>query len=212
MRCGTRPMNEQGWSSAVFRMLRVTTYLMAIVSTVSCGELDGSTDRPDVTIAPVAPMQFVFHNTSASPLYVDWSAGRAPVRILRDGTELAVDTGCAPLCHQTCGCMACAAPEHRVLKIDPGAHIQLEWTPVHHVFHSCQDSPACSCAEPWPVTAGTYAVHLAAAKAVKGGTPSLSDPGMLDGADPDWSAATCLASTDFVLEGGAKVAVAFNCN
>jgi len=169
-------------------------------------------DRPDVTIAPVAPMQFVFHNTSTSPLYIDWAAGRAPVRILRDGEELAVDTGCAPLCDQACGCMACAAPERRVLKIDPGSNVQLEWTPVHHIFRSCQESPACNCAEPWPVTAGTYAVRLAAATAVKGGTPSPSDPGMLDGADPDWSAPACVASAEFALEGGAKVTLPFNCN
>lgn len=186
--------------------------LLGTFSSVSCGELDGSMDRPDVTIAPVAPMQFVFHNTSTSPLYIDWAAGRAPVRILRDGEELAVDTGCAPLCDQACGCMACAAPEHRVLKIDPGSNVQLEWTPVHHIFRSCQESPACNCAEPWPVTAGTYAVRLAAATAVKGGTPSPGDPGMLDGADPDWSAPACVASAEFALEGGAKVTLPFNCN
>lgn len=179
--------------------------------TPGCGEKVPQGGRPDVAIVPVAPITFVFHNSTGSAVYVDWVGMRAPMRVLRDHKELRTHPGCDPLCASQCACLACPTPAHRVLRLDDGAELRMEWEATVYELHKCAADPACSCVEPWPATAGAYAVSLAGAAGVIGGVPDPVDSRILNEATLDSAAPGCQASADFELVGAAEVKVQFTC-
>jgi hypothetical protein len=177
----------------------------------ACGESGARAGRPDVVIGPVAPITFVFHNGTGSNVYVSWAAGRAPIHVLRDAKELTIDPACAPLCESACACLACPAPEQKVMRVEPGADLKVVWEATLFRFQKCDQAPGCTCAESWPATAGSYQVSLAASAGVIGGEPDTADPRILKNATIDQAAATCAAGTDFELVGASEFRMLFEC-
>jgi hypothetical protein len=182
-----------------------------LVAQLSCGDSGQMAGKPAVGIKPVDPITFVFHNATSAPVFVDWSSHKAPLQLLRDNAQMRIDPGCAPLCKDTCACLACPTPEQKVLRIGPGEELKVVWDATHYLLRACEDAASCSCAEPWPATAGKYVVKLAASTGVIGGTPDTADPRVLNGAKIDPVAPICEGTSPFQLVGAALVSTPFNC-
>jgi hypothetical protein len=206
-----RPRASQQRQWGWIAKLRGLVLVAPVAAMLACGDSEGGKGKPDVQIQPVAPLNFVFHNATGSPVYVDWSANKAPLRVLRDDVDLLLGPGCSPLCKDNCACLACPAPELKVLRIGPGDKLQVTWEALHFLLHTCAEAASCSCAEPWPVTAGKYLVRLDGSTRVKGGTPNPSDPDMMDGAEIDPQAPACVASVVFDLVGAAELTIPIEC-
>jgi hypothetical protein len=185
--------------------------LAAALHVTGCGDKVVRAGRPDVDIGPVAPLTFVFHNGTEKPLYVSWDSMRAPIQVMRDANVLRIDPGCSPACEPSCTCKACPEPKMDVMRVDPGSDLKVTWEATRYELHSCGADAACSCAEPWPATAGHYKVSLTASEGVLGGAPDAVDPHLLHNAEVDPSAATCTAGVGFELLGGAEITAPFQC-
>jgi hypothetical protein len=203
------PGRKKTWTWSV--PVRGLALGLVLLAQFACGDSGQMAGKPSVGIHPVDPITFVFHNATANPIFVDWSAGKAPLRVLRDEVDLRIDPGCAPLCKDACACLACPTPEHKVLRIGPDEELKVVWDATHFLLHPCEEAASCSCAESWPATAGKYRTRLAASTAVTGGTPDPTDPRVLNGAQIDPTAATCGATAVFQLVGTTQLSLPFEC-
>jgi hypothetical protein len=199
VRAGWLPGWRGAWLLAVGAML------------VCCGEQKDGPERPGITIHAVSPLAFTFHNGTGADLYLDWAAPESSLHVLRDEAELLIDPGCAQGCEQPCVCGPCPQPPAKVVRVESGEDITLEWDATHFVKRSCDAGAGCKCVQPWPATAGSYRARVVGWRAVLGGVPSATDPRVLEGAVVDQSSGSCEATATFELVGGAHLTVPFAC-
>jgi hypothetical protein len=144
-------------------------------------------------------MTLSFVNTQDVDINVPWLDGTPAFTLRRRDANIVVHRSCVPDCTVGCTCDSCILSS-TVRVVPPGSAITLSWVPLHYIENTCQAEGYCRCYEPWPITAGQYALTLAGFTHAEGGDVDPADPSILTGAARGTQARSCTAALEFVLQ------------